>query len=126
MARPALRSSTAAPEREALWLAESLGWLAAEADLLERLLSHIGEERDKARAARERLERRRASMDEADRAPSEAGMQAEAAAIESRLTRLRVAALLAMAFARLRSAEAEALGGQATQATEERRLGRAS
>ena len=90
-------------------LAESLDRLAAEADLVERLLSHIAEQHDQARAERERLERWCACMDEADRASSEVLLAAEAAAIESRLMRLRVVASLARAFARLRASEAESI-----------------
>ena len=90
-------------------LAESLDRLAAEADLLERLLSHIAEQRHQARAERERLERCRATMDEADRASSQVLIEAQAAAIKSRLTRLQTAASIAKQFARVRVSEADSL-----------------
>lgn len=98
---------------EALAVAESLGRLMDEAVLLERLLSHIGEQRDQARGAHERLARRCAKMPEADRAVSEALVGAEAAMIESRLTRLRTAASLAREIAEVGVREAEALKGRA-------------
>ena len=97
-------------------LAEALDRLAAEADLVERLLSHIAEQHDQARARRERLERCCARMDEADRASGEVLLAAEAAAIESRLVRLQVAASLAKAFARLRASEAESLKDEGMRA----------
>lgn len=97
----------------ALALAGPLGRLTGEAEVVERLLAHIGDEFDEARAALEHLERCCASVEQADRAPSQALLAAEAAAIESRFTRLRAAAALAKAFARLRASEAEALKGEA-------------
>lgn len=101
----------AAPgERETVRaVAEVLDRLGAEADLAERLLSHIAEQHAQARAERERLERCCACMDEADRASGQVLIAAEAAAIQSRLMRLRVAASLAKAFARLRASEAESV-----------------
>lgn len=109
-AEPAPTEATARCEGEmARSLAETLGRLGAEADLLERLLSHIAEQRDQARAEREGLERCRAAMDEADRASSQVLIAAQAATIESRLTRLRAAASLAKEFAQLRASEADSL-----------------
>ena len=112
-AKPAPTEVRAAGEGDtALALAERLGRLAAEAELAERVLAHMGEQRDRAGAARERLERCGAGVDEAERGPGRAPLAVEAVAIESRLTRLRVAASLIKAFAQLRACEAETLEGE--------------
>ena len=51
-------------------------------------------------------------MDDTARAQNGALLPAQAAAIETRLTRLRVAAALAQQIARLGAAEAESLNGE--------------
>lgn len=112
-AKPAPTQARTAAEGDAAFaLAERLCRLAVEAELVERVLAHISEQRDQAGAARGRLERCDAGMDEAERGASWAPRAAEAAAIESRLTRLRVAASLTKAFAQLRATEVETLEGE--------------
>ena len=83
--------------------------LAAEAELVDQLLEHIDQRRAEAVERRARLERRLAMMDDAARRENGTCLAAEAATLESLLTRLRAAAALARRFAQLRGAEAGAL-----------------
>jgi hypothetical protein len=109
-AEPALTEATAHWEDDmGPSLAGPLARLGAEADLLEQLLAHIAEQRDQARAGRERLERSRTTIDDADRASNQVLIAAQAAALKSRLTRLQTAASLAKEFAQLRASEADSL-----------------
>ena len=80
--------------------------LAAEACLVEELLTDIEDRHNEARGRIERLEQRLAGMGDAARVEDAPQVAAEAAVIESRLTRLRVAAGLAARFAGLRAGEA--------------------
>ena len=84
---------------------ETLCRLAAEAELADQLVSGIDQRRLEARRRRERLERCLGTMEEVDRIENAALLRAEAAALESRLIRLRAAASLTKAFMQLRSAE---------------------
>lgn len=96
----------------ALRLAGLRDRLRGEAGVVEQLLCHIAEQ-NQAHAESQRLERCCASMDEPDRVSSQVLIAVSAAATESRLTRLWVAASLARSLAQSRASEADSLGVEA-------------
>ena len=98
---------------------ETLDRLRAEAELVDELLSHVDDQRREARRRRERLERRSATGDEADRIENAGVLLAEAATLESTLTRLRAATSITKAFVRLRSGELGSLIAEGQRRTEE-------